>query len=85
MTLYLLLAKHGIHRPIDLARRAGMSRQYAQLLWSGRLEMSTKMARKIATATGIPYAELITAERAPPPPTPRGRPRKEPIDGETKD
>jgi transcriptional regulator with XRE-family HTH domain len=78
MTLHLLLAKHGIFRPIDLAKRAGLSRQYAQMLWAGHRDISRAMARKISAATGIPYADLLLAEKVTPPPTPRGRPRKTP-------
>jgi transcriptional regulator with XRE-family HTH domain len=61
MTLHELLAKHNIHRPIDLANRAKLSRQYAHLIWHGKRHVSRKMARKIEQHAGIPYAELMAA------------------------
>jgi transcriptional regulator with XRE-family HTH domain len=75
MTLHQLLAQYQIHRPIDLAKRVGLSRQYAHLLWSGRRPISRAMARRISAATGIPYADLLLAESGTPPPP---RPKEDP-------
>jgi transcriptional regulator with XRE-family HTH domain len=77
MTLQELLARHGIHRPIDLARRTGMTRQYAALLMSGQRVMSRAMADRIGKALGIPANDVLIAEVVKPPRAPRGRPRKE--------
>jgi transcriptional regulator with XRE-family HTH domain len=67
MTLLELFKQHGITRPIDLAKRAQLSRQYAHLIWTGQRQITRKMARHIEAAAGIPYAELMAAE----PPRPR--------------
>jgi Meiotically up-regulated gene 113 len=67
---HTLLARHGIERPIDLAKRARLSRQYAHLLWTGQRQISRKMARRIEEATSIPYEQLMAAE-----PPPRRAPR----------
>jgi hypothetical protein len=65
MTLFELFKHYGITRPIDLAKRAQLSRQYAHLIWTGQRQITRKMARRIEAAAGIPYAELMAAE--PPP------------------
>jgi transcriptional regulator with XRE-family HTH domain len=72
-TLHELFAKYHIHRPVDLAKRVGLSRQYAHLLWTGHRPISRRMAERIAEATKIPYTALLTA--IPPTPPPR-KPRK---------
>ena len=71
MTLLDLFKEYGIHRPIDLAKRTGLSRQYAHLIWTGARGISRKMARKIEQTAGIPYEQLMAAE--PLLPTPRRR------------
>jgi transcriptional regulator with XRE-family HTH domain len=72
-TLHELFAKYHIHRPVDLAKRVGLSRQYAHLLWPGHRPISRRMAERIAEATKIPYTALLTAK--PPTPPPR-KPRR---------
>jgi transcriptional regulator with XRE-family HTH domain len=72
-TLHELFAKYHIHRPVDLAKRVGLSRQYAHLLWTGYRPISRRMAQRIAEATKIPYTALLTA--TPPTPPPR-KPRR---------
>ena len=83
--MHELFAKYHIHRPVDLAKRVGLSRQYAHLLWTGHRPISRRMAERIATrarsanperiaqATKIPYTALLTA--TPPTPSPR-KPRR---------
>jgi hypothetical protein len=61
MTLHELFAQHEILRPIDLAKKAKLSRAYAHLIWTGKRHVSRKMARKIEANAGIPYAELMAA------------------------
>ena len=76
ISLHEVFAAVDIHRPIDLARRVGISRQYAHYLWTGVQPISRNMARRIAQATGLPVTTLLAAEVLAPPPTPRGRPPK---------
>jgi transcriptional regulator with XRE-family HTH domain len=71
--LHELFAKYHIHRPVDLAKRVGLSRQYAHLLWTGHRPISRRMAERIAQATKIPYTALLTA---PPPSPPPRKPRR---------
>jgi len=68
MTLHELFAKYHIHRPIDLANRVGLSRQYAHLLWTGHRPISRRMAHPLAEPTKIPYTALLTARTPTPPP-----------------
>jgi transcriptional regulator with XRE-family HTH domain len=78
-TLHELFAKYHITRPVDLAKRVGLSRQYAHLLWTGRRPISRRMAERIAAATKIPYTRLLTATTPTPPPrTPRRREERTP-------
>jgi transcriptional regulator with XRE-family HTH domain len=76
LSLHEVFAAVDIHRPIDLARRIGIRRQYAHALWTGAQPISRNMARRIAQATGLPVATLMAAEVVAPPPTPKGRPPK---------
>jgi transcriptional regulator with XRE-family HTH domain len=76
LSLHEVFAAVDIHRPIDLARRVGITRQYAHYLWTGVQPISRNMARRIAQATGLPVATLMAAEVLAPPQTPRGRPPK---------
>jgi hypothetical protein len=69
MTLHELFYDYHIHRPIDLAKRVGLPRSYVHLLWHGYRKISRYMAEKISAATGIPVADLITAEPPTPPAT----------------
>ena len=71
--MHELFAKYHIHRPVDLAKRHRLSRQYAHLLWTGHRPISRRMAERIAQATKIPYTALLTA--TPPTPSPR-KPRR---------
>jgi transcriptional regulator with XRE-family HTH domain len=76
MTLRQLLRQHGITRSSDLAKKVGISRQHAHLLWQGTQGLSRAMIYRISEATGIAPADLFLAERPMPMPQPRGRPRK---------
>src|SRR5919108_4187203 len=75
MTLRQLLRQHGITRSSELAKRVGISRQHAYLLWQGRQGLSRQMIYRLSEATGIAPAKLFLAERPMPRPQPRGRPR----------
>lgn len=66
MTMHELFAQYHIHRQVDLVKRVGLTKSYAHLLWHGHRKISRRMAERISAATGIPVADLITAE----PPTP---------------
>ena len=76
MTLRQLLRQKGIMQSSELAKRVGISRQSAYMLWQGKRALSRAMAYRISEATGISPAELFYAERPMPRPQPIGRPRK---------
>ena len=76
VTLDELFIRHGIQRPSDLAKKVGLTRQYAHLLWTGKRLISRKMAQRIEAKTGIPYVDLMVTEPGPLPKIQRGRPRK---------
>jgi transcriptional regulator with XRE-family HTH domain len=61
MTVKELLIKKGIRSQSDFARKIGLSRQYAHLLWSGKRRVSVRMAERIHQKTKIPMAKLILA------------------------
>ena len=79
LSLHEVFAAADMHRPADLARRVGISRQYAHAIWTGAQPISRNMARRIAQATGLPVATLMAAEVVSPPKTPKGRPPRRPI------
>lgn len=60
-----LCEQHGIYRPIDLARQAGISRAYAHLLWTGKRLIGRKLAKKLAPVFQMSPESLIMME--PPP------------------
>jgi transcriptional regulator with XRE-family HTH domain len=62
-----------------VAKRIGLSRQYAHLLWTGHRPISRRMAERIAAATKIPYTALLTSTTPTPPPRKR-RPRQDDTD-----
>ena len=72
--MHALLAQAGIHRPADLAKRLGLTRQYAHRLWTGQQPISRKMARRIAAQTGLDANALLIADVQKPLDTPKGRP-----------
>lgn len=76
MTLRQLLRHHGITQSSELAKRVGISRQSAYMLWQGKRPLSRAMIARISEATGIAPADLFLAERPMPWPQPTGRPRK---------
>jgi transcriptional regulator with XRE-family HTH domain len=80
MTLRQLLRQHGITRSSELAKRVGISRQHAYLLWQGRQGLSRQMIYRISEATDIAPADLFLAERPMPMPQLKGRPPKRPAD-----
>jgi Cro/C1-type HTH DNA-binding domain len=63
MTLRDLLISKGIKRPIDFARKTGLSRQYAHALWSGDRLVSRKMARRLAPILDVSPEMLVMLER----------------------
>lgn len=80
-SIYELCAVLGIYRPIDLARRAGISKAYAHLLWTGKRLVGRKLAKKLAPVFQMSPESLIMME---PPPkrlshhTPPDTPAEEP-------
>lgn len=57
-----LCEQHGIHRPIDLARQAGISKAYAHLLWTGKRLVGRKMALKLAPVFKVSPETLVMLE-----------------------
>jgi hypothetical protein len=76
LSLHEVFAAADIHRPADLVHRVGLRRQYAHAIWTGAQPLSRQMARRIAQATGLPYAMLMGAEVLARQPVPKGRPPK---------
>jgi transcriptional regulator with XRE-family HTH domain len=81
MTLRQLLRQRGITRSSELAKRVGISRQQAHLLWQGKRMPSREMIYRLSEATGLAPEVLFLAERPMPAPQPRGRPRTRRAEG----
>jgi transcriptional regulator with XRE-family HTH domain len=77
MLLRDLLPRYDIPTITALQRRLGMAKQYAWLLWHGKIALSADMLRRLHQELGIPLEELIRVERATPPkrrgPRPKAR------------
>jgi transcriptional regulator with XRE-family HTH domain len=58
-----LCQQHGLVRPIDFARAAGISKAYAHLLWTGKRLVGRKMAKKLAPVFNMAPEQLIMLER----------------------
>ena len=80
--MHALLAA-GIHRLADLAKRLGLTRQYAHRLWTGQQPISRKMARRIAAQTGLDANALLIADVQKPLDTPKVPYKSAPARGET--
>jgi transcriptional regulator with XRE-family HTH domain len=76
MILRELLQERGVRTLTELAKRLGIRKQYAWLLWHGSIALSLEMAKRLHEEIGIPLDQLIQVERREPAKK-RGRKRKE--------
>jgi transcriptional regulator with XRE-family HTH domain len=73
MILGDLLPQYGITSIAELRRRLGLTKQYAWMLWHGKIALSNDMLRRLHKELGLPLETLIQVERATPAKR-RGRP-----------
>jgi transcriptional regulator with XRE-family HTH domain len=73
MILGELLPQYGIASIAELRQRLGLTKQYAWMLWHGKIALSSDMLRRLHGELGIPLEALIQVERAQPAKR-RGRP-----------
>jgi transcriptional regulator with XRE-family HTH domain len=66
MFLRDLLPHYGIPSIAELRRRLGLTKQYAWLLWHGKIALSSDMLRRFHGEVGIPVDALLQVERAEP-------------------
>jgi transcriptional regulator with XRE-family HTH domain len=87
MFLRDLLPQYGIPSIVALRQRLGLTKQYAWLLWHGKIALSSDMLRRLHGELGIPLEALLQVERAEPAkrrgrkplrPPPKGRPSTPP-------
>ena len=87
MFLRDLLPQYEIPSIVALRQRLGLTKQYAWLLWHGKIALSSDMLRRLHDELGIPFEELMQVERAEPAkrrgrkplrPPPKGRPSTPP-------
>ena len=67
MVLKEVLPDYGCRTLMDLARGIGVRKQYAWLLWHGKIALSVDMVRRIREAFGVPVDVLLQITRATPP------------------
>jgi hypothetical protein len=66
MFLRDLLPQYGIPSIVALRQRLGLTKQYAWLLWHGKIALSSDMLRRLHGELGIPLDVLLQVERAEP-------------------
>jgi plasmid maintenance system antidote protein VapI len=66
MVLREVLPDYGCRTLTDLARGLGLPKQYAWLLWHGKIALSMDMARRIHETFGVPVEVLMQVTRATP-------------------
>jgi plasmid maintenance system antidote protein VapI len=67
MVLKEVLPDYGCPSLMDLARGIGVRKQYAWLLWHGKIALSLDMARRIHEAFKVPVEVLMQITRKTPP------------------
>lgn len=77
MFLRDLLPDYGVSSLTELCQRLGLTKQYAWLLWHGKIALSADMIRRLHAELHIPLEALLQIERATPAKR-RGRPPKQP-------
>jgi transcriptional regulator with XRE-family HTH domain len=66
MFLRDLLPQYGIPSIAALRQRLGLTKQYAWLLWHGKIALSSDMMRRLHGELGVPLEALMRVERAKP-------------------
>jgi antitoxin component HigA of HigAB toxin-antitoxin module len=66
MVLKEVLPDYGCPSLMDLARGIGVRKQYAWLLWHGKIALSLDMARRIHEAFKVPVEVLMQITRKTP-------------------
>jgi antitoxin component HigA of HigAB toxin-antitoxin module len=66
MVLKEVLPDYGCPTMMDLARGLGLRKQYAWLMWHGKIALSVDMARRLHDAFGAPGEVLLQITRATP-------------------
>jgi transcriptional regulator with XRE-family HTH domain len=84
MLLRDLLPQHGIPSLGELRQRLGLTKQYAWMLWHGKIALSADMMRRLHGELGIPLEALMQVERATPAKR-RGRPPLHPRTHQTEE
>jgi len=67
MVLKEVLPDYGCRTLMDLTRGIDVRKQYAWLLWHGKIALSVDMVRRIHEAFGVPVEVLLQITRATPP------------------
>jgi transcriptional regulator with XRE-family HTH domain len=76
MVLREVLPDYSCRTLMDLARGLGLRKQYAWLLWYGKIALSLELLRRIHETFGVPVEVLAQVTRATPPKR-RGRKPRE--------
>ena len=66
MFLRDLLPHYGVASIAELCQRLGLRKQYAWLLWHGKIALSVAMLRQLHDELGVPLEDLLRVERAVP-------------------
>jgi transcriptional regulator with XRE-family HTH domain len=66
MVLKEVLPDYGVATLTDLGRGLGLRKQYAWLLWHGKIALSLELLRRIHEIFGVPVEVLMQVERAEP-------------------
>lgn len=66
MFLRDLLPQYGIASIAELCQCLGLRKQYAWLLWHGKIALSSDMLRRLHGELGVPLEALLRVERAEP-------------------
>jgi antitoxin component HigA of HigAB toxin-antitoxin module len=66
MVLREVLPDYGCRTLMDLARGLGLRKQYAWLLWHGKIALSLELLRRIHETFGVPVEVLAQITRATP-------------------
>jgi antitoxin component HigA of HigAB toxin-antitoxin module len=66
MVLREVLPDYGVATMMDLARGLGLRKQYAWLVWHGKVGLSLEMLRRIHETFNVPIEVLMQVTRATP-------------------
>ena len=66
MFLRDLLPHYGIQSITELSQRLALTKQYAWLLWHGKIALSSDMMRRLHGELGVPLEALMQVERETP-------------------